>query len=185
MLEAVVQGYKSAILKQDDYNALCQCETLQDVKMYLQTNTCYGDPPFLQDVAQLDAATIRDKAQEKLVKEFNELREWSDPPLSTFLDYITYDYMITNVLKLIQGARNNRETTELLRRMHPLGISEGIGAMAADCGTIDGMYSFLSVFFKTKKTPTNLTSPHHSYIRDNDYFGTTDYEVLPTQTRES
>eukprot|EP01060_Flectonema_neradi_P008937 TRINITY_DN163_c0_g1_i1.p1 TRINITY_DN163_c0_g1~~TRINITY_DN163_c0_g1_i1.p1 ORF type:complete len:354 (+),score=67.35 TRINITY_DN163_c0_g1_i1:44-1105(+) len=145
MLEAVVQGYKSAILKQDDYNALCQCETLQDVKMYLQTNTCYGDPPFLQDVAQLDAATIRDKAQEKLVKEFNELREWSDPPLSTFLDYITYDYMITNVLKLIQGARNNRETTELLRRMHPLGVSEGIGAMAADCGTIDAIYETMII----------------------------------------
>ncbi|KAJ9459971.1 V-type proton ATPase subunit d, partial [Diplonema papillatum] len=136
-LEAMVQGYRSALLRHDDYNALCQCETLQDVKMYLQSNTTYGDPPFLQDAATLDPSIIKDKAQEKLVKEFNELREWADPPLSTFLDFITYDYMITNVLKLIQGARNNRETLDLITRMHPLGKFEGMGAIMADCSSID------------------------------------------------
>ena len=93
-LESMVQGYRSALLKHEDYNALCQCETLNDVKMYLQSNTSYGEPPFLQDVATLDPNIIKEKAQEKLVREFNELREWADAPLSTFLDYITYDYMV-------------------------------------------------------------------------------------------
>eukprot|EP01059_Diplonema_ambulator_P009801 TRINITY_DN1977_c0_g3_i1.p1 TRINITY_DN1977_c0_g3~~TRINITY_DN1977_c0_g3_i1.p1 ORF type:complete len:393 (+),score=181.47 TRINITY_DN1977_c0_g3_i1:52-1230(+) len=144
-LESMVQGYRSALLRHEDYNALCQCETLQDVKMYLQTNTCYGDPPFLQDVATLDATVIKEKAQEKLVKEFNELREWADPPLSTFLDFITYDYMITNVLKLIQGARNNRDTLDLITRMHPLGKFEGMGAIMADCSTIDAIYDTMTI----------------------------------------
>ena len=98
-LESMVQGYRSALLRHEDYNALCQCETLNDVKMYLQANTSYGEPPFLQDVAELSASIIKEKAQEKLVREFNELREWSDAPLSTFLDFISYDYMVCSFSK--------------------------------------------------------------------------------------
>eukprot|EP00754_Rhynchopus_humris_P034813 Rhum_TRINITY_DN16414_c0_g1::Rhum_TRINITY_DN16414_c0_g1_i1::g.163135::m.163135/K02146/ATPeV0D, ATP6D; V-type H+-transporting ATPase subunit d len=144
-LESMVQGYRSALLRHEDYNALCQCETLNDVKMYLQANTSYGEPPFLQDVAELSASIIKEKAQEKLVREFNELREWSDAPLSTFLDFISYDYMITNILKLIQGARNNKDTLELITRMHPLGKFEGMGAIMADCTSVEGIYSTMTI----------------------------------------
>eukprot|EP01061_Rhynchopus_euleeides_P046767 TRINITY_DN9034_c0_g1_i1.p1 TRINITY_DN9034_c0_g1~~TRINITY_DN9034_c0_g1_i1.p1 ORF type:complete len:393 (+),score=179.75 TRINITY_DN9034_c0_g1_i1:75-1253(+) len=144
-LESMVQGYRSALLKHDDYNALCQCETLNDVKMYLQSNTAYGEPPFLQDVGTLDPNIIKEKAQEKLVREFNELREWADAPLSTFLDYITYDYMITNVLKLIHGAQNSKDTLELITRMHPLGRFEGIGAIMADCSNVEAIYNTMTI----------------------------------------
>lgn len=45
-LEAIVRGYRSGLLTAADYNNLCQCETLDDIKMHLSA-TDYG--PYLQN----------------------------------------------------------------------------------------------------------------------------------------
>lgn len=45
-LEAIVRGNRSGLLTQADYNNLCQCETLDDIKMHLSA-TEYG--PYLQN----------------------------------------------------------------------------------------------------------------------------------------
>ena len=37
--EAVVRGHKSGLLSTSDYNNLCQCETLDDVKLHLVRNS--------------------------------------------------------------------------------------------------------------------------------------------------
>ncbi|GJX66354.1 retrovirus-related pol polyprotein from transposon TNT 1-94 [Tanacetum coccineum] len=46
-LEAIVRGHISGLLTASDYNNLCQCETLDDIKMHLSA-TEYG--PYLQNV---------------------------------------------------------------------------------------------------------------------------------------
>jgi V-type H+-transporting ATPase subunit d len=45
-LEAIVRGNRSGLLTAADYNNLCQCETLDDIKMHLSA-TEYG--PYLQN----------------------------------------------------------------------------------------------------------------------------------------
>jgi hypothetical protein len=45
-LEAIVRGNRSGLLTAADYNNLCQCENLDDIKMHL-TATEYG--PYLQN----------------------------------------------------------------------------------------------------------------------------------------
>ena len=45
-LEAIVRGYRSGLLTAADYNNLCQCENLDDIKMHLSA-TDYG--PYLQN----------------------------------------------------------------------------------------------------------------------------------------
>ena len=45
-LEAIVRGHRGGLLTAVDYNNLCQCETLDDIKMHLSA-TDYG--PFLQN----------------------------------------------------------------------------------------------------------------------------------------
>jgi len=45
-LEAIVRGHRSGLLTASDYNNLCQCETLDDIKMHLSA-TEYG--PYLQN----------------------------------------------------------------------------------------------------------------------------------------
>lgn len=43
-------------------------------------------------------------------------------PLSTFLDLITYEYMIENVMLLLKGALSGRDINELIEQCHPLGM---------------------------------------------------------------
>lgn len=43
-------------------------------------------------------------------------------PLATFLDFITYEYMIENVMLLLKGALSGRDINELIAQCHPLGM---------------------------------------------------------------
>ena len=65
---------------------------------------------------------IENKALSKLVTEFFFLRAQSAEPLSTFLDYITYEYMIENVMLLLRGTLSGRNVNELIAQCHPLGM---------------------------------------------------------------
>jgi V-type H+-transporting ATPase subunit d len=42
-------------------------------------------------------------------------------PLATFCEYITYGYMIDNIVLVITGVANNRDIKELSAKLHPLG----------------------------------------------------------------
>jgi V-type H+-transporting ATPase subunit d len=58
----------------------------------------------------------------QLVTEFKYLRTQSVEPLSKFLDFITYEYMIENVMLLLKGALSGRDINELIGQCHPLGM---------------------------------------------------------------
>eukprot|EP00796_Vickermania_ingenoplastis_P007676 gene7676-5381_t len=119
-LEAVVRGYQDGLLRAEEYNNLCQCDNLNDLKSQLQV-TDYGN--FLQQEGELSAQVIVHRAREVLVKQLQEIRTWSEPLLAQFLDFIRYEYMISNVLKLIVAKKSGRShSLDLLTRCHPLGL---------------------------------------------------------------
>ncbi|KAJ3096291.1 H(+)-transporting V0 sector ATPase subunit d [Phlyctochytrium planicorne] len=147
-LEGIVRGYKAGILNSSNYLNLTQCETLEDLKIQL-TSTDYGN--FLQnEPSPLATTTIAEKAREKLVQEFKYLRAHAVAPLSTFLDYITYGYMIDNVILLITGTLHERDTHELLERCHPLGMFESIAAL---CVATNVQELFSTVLVETPLAP--------------------------------
>ncbi|EIN12630.1 ATPase V0 complex subunit D [Punctularia strigosozonata HHB-11173 SS5] len=126
-LEGIVRGYKAGLLTQPQYANLTQCETLDDFRMQLSA-TDYGN--FLaNEPSPISTSTIADKATQVLVDQFNYLRSNSVEPLSKFLDYITYGYMIDNVILLITGTLHERDTHELLERCHPLGVFDTMPAL--------------------------------------------------------
>ncbi|CAN0068334.1 V-type proton ATPase subunit d 1 [Petromyzon marinus] len=126
-LEGLVRGFKSGILRQADYLNLIQCETLEDLKLHLQS-TDYGH--FLANEASpLAVSVIDDKLKEKMVIEFRHMRNHAFEPLATFLDYITYSYMIDNVILLITGTLHQRPIAELVSKCHPLGSFEQMEAV--------------------------------------------------------
>eukprot|EP00475_Leptophrys_vorax_P037059 TRINITY_DN63386_c0_g1_i1.p1 TRINITY_DN63386_c0_g1~~TRINITY_DN63386_c0_g1_i1.p1 ORF type:complete len:352 (-),score=33.85 TRINITY_DN63386_c0_g1_i1:252-1307(-) len=127
-LEAIVRGYRSGLLTAADYNNLCQCETLEDIKLHL-TGTDYGS--FLQnEPSPLHTTTIVEKCTSKLVDEFNHMRCQATEPLASFLDYITYGHMIDNVVLIVSGALHERDVHELLEKCHPLGMFDSIATLA-------------------------------------------------------
>ncbi|CAF1292437.1 unnamed protein product [Adineta ricciae] len=125
--EGLCRGFRSGILKSTDYHNLVQCETLEDLRLHLQS-TDYGN--FLSNESNpLTVNVIDDRLREKIVQEFQHLRNISYEPLSTFLDYITYGYMIDNIVLLITGTLHQRAIGDLLPRCHPLGSFEQLGAI--------------------------------------------------------
>jgi len=124
-LEGLCRGFKNGILKQTDYLNLVQCETLDDLKLHLQS-TDYGS--FLaNEPSPLAVSVIDDRLREKLVIEFQHMRNHAVEPLATFLDYITY--MIDNIILLITGTLHHRPITELITKCHPLGSFEQMEAI--------------------------------------------------------
>lgn len=98
-----------------------------DLKLHLQ-GTDYGS--FLaNEPSPLSVSTIDDKLREKLVIEFQHMRNQAVEPLSTFLDFITYSYMIDNIILLITGTLHQRPISELIPKCHPLGSFEQMEAI--------------------------------------------------------
>jgi V-type H+-transporting ATPase subunit d len=110
-LEGLCRGFKTGILTQTDYLNLVQCETLEggcgwliisspliiklfiiffmilDLKLHL-AGTDYGN--FLaNEPSPIAVSTLDEKLREKVVHEFQHMRNCAVEPLSTFLDYIT------------------------------------------------------------------------------------------------
>ncbi|KAJ1559133.1 H(+)-transporting V0 sector ATPase subunit d, partial [Nowakowskiella sp. JEL0078] len=147
-LEGIVRGFKGGILTSTNYLNLSQCETLDDLKIQL-SSTDYGN--FLQnEPSPLATTTIAEKAREKLVEEFQYIRQNAAEPLSTFLDYITYGYMIDNIILLITGTLHERDTHELLERCHPLGMFDSIAAL---CVATNVTELFNTVLVETPLAP--------------------------------
>ncbi|KAI0785252.1 ATPase V0 complex subunit D [Abortiporus biennis] len=126
-LEGIVRGYKAGLLTQNQYANLTQCETIEDFRTQL-SSTDYGN--FLaNEPLPISTSTIADKATQLLVDQFNFLKNNAVEPLSKFLDYITYAYMIDNVILLITGTLHERDTHELISRCHPLGVFDTMPAL--------------------------------------------------------
>lgn len=143
-LEGILRGLRGGILTSSDYANLCQCESIDDMKMHL-AGTEYGN--FLQNEASpISTTTLAEKCTEKLVEEFNQLRTQAVEPLATFMDYITYGYMIDNVVLVITGTHHDRDTQELLEKCHPLGMFD---SMATLCVATDAKELYRLVLVDT------------------------------------
>ncbi|PVU93774.1 hypothetical protein BB559_003159 [Furculomyces boomerangus] len=126
-LEGIVRGYRDGFITAQQYSNLTQCETIEDLRMQL-AGTDYGI--FLQNEASpLATSTISARCKDALFQEFKYLRENSTGELSEFLTYLTYLYMIDNVILIITGTLHERDTHELLDKCNPLGWFDTMPAL--------------------------------------------------------
>jgi len=138
-LDGILRGYYLGLLSRSEYSNLGQCDTLEDLKLQLQ-GTSYGADFLVNEPSPLHTTTIAEHATLKMVQQFNYLRCNAVKPLSTFLEYMTFSYMIDNVVLLITGTLHERDIKELVEKCHPLGLFEGIGALAAG-RTVQELYN--------------------------------------------
>ena len=78
--------------------------------------------PLLANDSNITPAILESRCLNKMVTEFFYLRANAVEPLATFLDYITYEYMIENVMLLLRGTLSGRNVNELIAQCHPLGM---------------------------------------------------------------
>jgi len=142
-LEGIVRGYQLGLLSRADYGNLTQCDTLDDLKLHLQS-TCYGSDFLVNEPSPLHTTKIAEQCTLKMVEEFEYLRSNAVQPLAKFLDYITYGYMIDNVVLLITGTLHERNVVELKEKCHPLGIFKTMEALTAG-GTVKDLYDVVLI----------------------------------------
>lgn len=168
-LEGLVRGFRHGILTRSDYLNLIQCETLDDLKLHL-AGSDYGN--FLANEASpLAVATIDDKLRERLVIEFRHLRNQALKPLSDFMDYIMYSYMIDNIMLLITGTLHQRQISELRSKFHPFGRFEelesgNIASTPADLYNAILVDTPLAPYFKECVSEQDLDEIHIEIIRN-------------------
>ncbi|KAG7525676.1 V-type proton ATPase subunit d 1-like [Solea senegalensis] len=171
-LEGLVRGMKAGILTVKDYQNLAQCDTLEDMKQHLQS-TDYGQL-LSSSEEELTVSLVDNRLRENLVAEFSCLRSNALPPLSTFLDYVSYSYMIDNVVLLITGALKQRDVSELLPRCHPLGAFDQMAAVGI-ARTPTELYSAVLVdtplaqFFQDAVSESSLDEMEAEILRNKLY----------------
>lgn len=143
-----------------------------DIKLQLSA-TEYGS--FLANVpSPLSTSTIQEKAFNKLIEEFRYIRAQAVEPMSKFLDYITYGYMIDNVVLLITGTVHERDRKEMLDRCHPLGWFDTLPALST-ATDIESLYDTVLVdtplapYFKDCFTADELDDLNIEIIRNKLY----------------
>lgn len=114
---AYLRGCRSGFLRESDYINLRQCDTLADVKLNLQ-ETDYGQ--FLRDHIDIDKSIILSQCREKLAKDFEWLHCNASSNLRRFMDFITYEYQIKNIMMIIKSV-NKKPMDEILAECDPLG----------------------------------------------------------------
>jgi len=125
-LEAVLRGLKSGFLKESEYRQLTQCENLEDVKLSLG-DTDYAN--VLQNQIKLSPDIIATKCRDKFVAEFMFLRSSAVGQLSTFLEFITFEYLIKSISLIISSVIKGANVEDLFTKCHPLGKSSHLKAI--------------------------------------------------------
>lgn len=126
--EGLVRGFRSGFITKSQYAALMDYKEsktsegspLEDIRDAL-SETSYGR--FLADFSgTLKTSDIRDKMLDKLASEFEYLRCLAGPKLVKFLDFITYEYMIENLMVILRASASGRtDFATIVEECHPLG----------------------------------------------------------------
>ncbi|EDV54043.1 probable V-type proton ATPase subunit d 2 [Drosophila erecta] len=126
-LEALTRGFKNGMLKHSDYLNLTQCESLEDVMISIQ-GTDYG-LIFGGEKSEPCVEVIEQCLRDRLLQQYSYIRSHSTEPLTTFMEFIRYPFMIDNVALLVAGLNNRRSMKRLLKMCHPLGEFDQLGAI--------------------------------------------------------
>jgi V-type H+-transporting ATPase subunit d len=132
-LEGFVRGLRSTFLTDMEYVNLKEGgqrgggdgtrEDFEDMRLTLQ-ETDYGN--FLSAESALDPKSIAARATGKWVREFKYIRASATGTLARFLDFVSAEYMIDNILDLIKAATSTTgapvDIEAVLENCHPLGL---------------------------------------------------------------
>ncbi|KAH7817709.1 putative V-type proton ATPase subunit D [Monocercomonoides exilis] len=168
-LDGIVRGYYTQLMNSSDYANLTQCETVDDMKVHL-LNSDYGT--VFQDVpSPLTAQSVADACTAKMVEEFHYIRSNAYEPLTKFMDYITYGYMIDNIILILGETTRDGDPQTALAKCHPLGVFEGLTALCVAQST-EELYNLalintpLSKYFISCLTVEDFDEVHIEVIRN-------------------
>lgn len=134
-----------------------------------------------EEGGKLTATVLANRLRDHYVREFRYLRSVASGNLVRFFDYISYGYMIDNVVLLIAGTLRSfdafgtgggrEDVDELLARCHPLGMFDTMPALLV-ATSVDEIYntvlveSPLAPYFRGCFSADDLDEVHIELIRN-------------------
>lgn len=191
--EALCRGLSAGLIRNSQYSNMTQCDTLDDLKLQL------GATEYASSLANapspLATSDFQKRLFSKLVADFRYLQTTAVEPLSKFLEYITYGYMIDNVVLMVSGTLHHRNKEELLARAHPLGWFDTLPALSVTTD-IESLYDVVLVdtplapYFRECFTVAQLSDLQIEIIRNKLYRAYLEdfanfCKTLPGSTNES
>jgi len=141
-IEGILRGTRAAFLTEFEYGQLCLCESLDDVKLTL------GDTDYKSALTGIQGTLTQEnifaKCQEKNIAEFTWMKKQAVGALTTFMEFITYEYMIRSIQFIITSIIRGSKPEILLAKCHPLGKSPQLKQILTfenDLGEDDGLLS--------------------------------------------
>jgi len=119
--EAILRGMTNGFLTEYDYQQLCHCEMLEEAKLNLNDTDYKVAMQGISSTPSVDE--MIDKIRSKTVAEYEFLRRSAHGSLATFMDFITYEYLIESVQLIISSLIKDAKPETLLAKCHPLGRS--------------------------------------------------------------
>eukprot|EP00474_Spongospora_subterranea_P000741 CRZ01199.1 hypothetical protein [Spongospora subterranea] len=142
-LEAQFRGFRSGFLSDLHYRQLCQCETLDDVKLTL-SDTDYASSLQALQVPKLTPELVVDTCSAKLHKEYDYIRSQATGAMATFMDLVVFEFMIDNISFLILSLIKGGAPDELLAKCNPMGRFPRIKSILTFENTEEGFLDLYS-----------------------------------------
>jgi len=104
--EATLRGLSKSFLKEEDYQALVSCNSLEEFKLVLD-ETDYGKYLLVNDGSKMDSIELKQRLYLKLRDELEYVMSNATDELATFMQFMMHYYQIENVIAFISGVKNN------------------------------------------------------------------------------
>jgi len=104
--EACLRGLSKSFLREEDYQALVSCNSLEEFKLVLD-ETDYGKYLIVNDGGKMDSIELKQRLYTKLRDELEYIMSNATNELATFMQFMMHYYQIENVIAFISGVKNN------------------------------------------------------------------------------
>ncbi len=137
--EAVLRGLRKGFLGDTTYALLKGCKDLKEFKTVL-IETDYAE--FIKDYGETDTTSLKVLLKKKLSDEIDFIQGNCGPDLQKFIQIIRHNYMIDNVINIIEGSKNRTNKDIIASRSEPLGYLPEISGLInlEDVRKLDELY---------------------------------------------
>jgi len=130
---------RQGFLNDTNYTLLRGCKDLKEFKNVL-SETDYFE--FIKDYSEQDTTSLKVLLKKKLADEIDYIQGNCGPDLQKFIQIIRHNYMIDNVINIIEGSKNRTNKEIILSRSEPLGYLPEIAGLInlEDVRKLDELY---------------------------------------------
>ena len=124
--EAILRGLRKGFLNDQNYTLLKGSKDLKEFKTVLM-ETDYAE--FIKDYGETDTTSLKVLLKKKLSDEIDYLQGNCGADLQRFIQIIRHEYMIDNIINIIEGSKNRTNKDIIAMRSEPLGFLPEISGL--------------------------------------------------------